>query len=91
MIEKPNQHMEIQIENELPFIPDHVIRAGNVFGTEELTVRSDAVRNFKPTSHYAVIHYVYDGKETQNFYKDGVWARGTNDMPRFRVSGLLSG
>lgn len=91
MIENPNQQMEIQIENEAAFIPDQVIRAGNVFGTEEVTLRKDTVRNFKPSSHYAVIHYVYNGKEVQNFYRYGVWASGTNDIPRFQVSGLLSG
>lgn len=89
MIDNPDTKMEIQIDDELPFIPDHVIKIGVFYGKEEVTGDTDAVKSFIMTSSCAYAHYIYKGKEFKNYYKKGVWTNGTNDMPRFCICELL--
>lgn len=82
--------VEIQIDGAPPFVPEKVIVAGKVYGVKETTQPADTVRSFKPSSCYSTIHYVFNGLEVQEFYRRGEWVRGTNSVPRFCVSELLS-
>jgi len=89
IIEEPNTKMEIKIDNNQPFVPDKVIKVGNVFGMRETTLPDDEIKGFEARSTYAVIHYIYKRLENELFFRDGIWESGADDMPRFCVSGLL--
>lgn len=85
------RNCELQIENDPPFIPDMVYRAGNLSGLKEQTKPGDAVRSFTPHSMIAVIHYRHNGMEIEAYYRKGTWAAGSNNLPRFCVMELLTG
>jgi hypothetical protein len=90
MLDSPENKMEIQIENEAPFVPDIIIEVGIVWGRQQIddTVHG-GLKAYSTKSYYAITHYVYGGKETMLYYRHGIWESGTGDLPRFRVSELL--
>lgn len=78
----------LQIDDGPPFIPDSITRAGFLFGQEE-NQNDDPVKSYHLTSQVVFAHYVYHGKEFQNFYRTGKWGK-FNDTPLFQMVGLLT-
>ena len=69
--------MRLKIDDQESFIPDSVIHAGNLFG-------------YRQSSRVAFVHYIFDGLECSDYYKNGVWCTThKDDLPVFHVRDLL--
>lgn len=84
-----NVEIEIQIGDDVPFIPEEVRSVGFEYGTSEQTKPEDKIRHSKLTSRVVILDYTHNGKDYRNFYKTGVWSNSVNGIPRFTAVGLL--
>jgi hypothetical protein len=77
--------IEIQINDDAPFIPDEIIRADIEYGKTEITKEGDEVRAFIPETLVATIHYKKDGLEHLLFYTIARWETSDSGLPRLHV------
>ena len=81
-------NIEIQIDNDPPFIPDELLKCGTLFGTEEKTQIDDQIRSFVNKTSVAILHYKHNGLEHEYYCRSGVWEQPDTNTIRWHVSGL---
>jgi hypothetical protein len=81
--------MQIQIDDSSAFTPDVVLSAGYEHGFVEKTKPEDKVRGFICSTRFVILHYVYQGLEVKQYYKNGKWMMGEENMPLFHVTEAL--